>query len=172
MYKWIQYRVLYRRYCSGNWKCDCSPFLLKYYIHIKWRVFFVFLVSSFLCLGWSQGYKNILSPWTRVNVNTYHPPSQRKSLPERTQESRVTHGCHEEVGERVSSSEVLCVGLDACPVHRSVKEVISLKINTSIKKDKENNYFVLWCVKESMSCGVYSHVVSLFPLKSFSLPHT
>lgn len=168
MYRWIQYRVLYRRYCSRNSKCDRSPFLLKYYIHIQWS----FSVSSFLGLGWSQGYKNILSPWTWVNVNTYHPRSQRKSLPKRTQWSRATHGCHEEVGERVSPFEVLCVGLDACPVHRSVKEVISLKINTSIKKDKENNYFVLWCVKESMSCGVYSHVVSLFPLKFFSLPHT
>ena len=50
------------------------------------------------------------------------------------------HICHKKGGEKVSSSIVLCVYLDTCPVYTSVKEVTSLKICISIKKCKENNY--------------------------------
>ena len=68
------------------------------------------------------------------------------------------------------ASEVLCVHLEMCPVHRHIKEVISPKINVSIKKkDNENNYFA-FLIYERMPVlwNLFPSDVFISPLVLFS----
>lgn len=64
--------------------------------------------------------------------------------------------------------------MDLCPVHRNVKEVISLKINISIKKkDKEKNDFIfLRCERTHVIWNLFPSDVMSFisPLVLFSKP--
>lgn len=68
----------------------------------------------------------------------------------------------------MSSSIVFRVCLDMCPVHTSVKEVTSLKINIAIKKNKENSYFTFLSCEKCMSWNLFSSNIFISSLAFFS----